>query len=559
MANKLLINERFITIQCDRNDVETVTLTQNIPYIHSNRILTEFKTTIRNIDIVLKLFRGIDYNNIEKAPTVIQQLFDKEMRRRIATKTLIDLGPTNEHPWLWRHQQLGRELAEVNDRYAFFYDTRTGKTPMSYQIILDDLEKNPNHKWLILCPLILIENAWLLDGKEMFPQIKVVGLHDSSKEKRLQRFAMDAQVYVTNIESFIAYEEYVRKLPIHGCVVDESSAMKSSSSKFGKAAVEYSSTMKRWYLLSGTPAPNGEWEYYRQLQSVDFYGVHPSWSQFKMYFFNNVSRNPQYEKLQTKPERQDELLGLLKEYSIYVDKEDVLTTPGREFIEYEFKMPETLATQYHKLRQEMYLELGDNVMVTASSTAAKLNKLNQVTSGFIIDTAAKKRNAYNDTNEEETYLLDEYRFNELYKLLATIGDNQVMIWANYHKEFEMIQRHLGSNCGCIYGKTNIDEKNQNIRNFKDGKIQYLVCHPKSADKGLTLTNAHFAVYFSMGYSYEAYKQSIERIYGDIIKQKHFCRYYILVAKGTVDKAIYNAVATKGDMSMIILNHLKGGL
>jgi SNF2 family DNA or RNA helicase len=421
------------------------------------------------------------------------------------------------------------------------------------------------HAWLVLCPLILIENAWLEDAR-MFPTLSVVSLHDATRAKRLKKFEQKSNVYISNIESFIDYEDLIRKLPIHGCIVDESSTMKSSSSKFGKAAVEYSRDMKRWYLLSGTPAPNGEWEYYRQLQSVDFYGVHKSWSQFKTHFFNNVSRSPQYEKLETKPERQDELIGLLKQYSLYVDKEDVLKTPGRDFETVEFSMPEDLSNGYHKLRQELYMELGDSVLITAPGAAAKLNKLNQISSGFIIDTSAIKRNKYHKENnittegmEEESYLLSEYRFKILYDLLDKLGDKQAIIWANYHKEFEIIQKHFGSRCGCVYGEVGIAEKNENIRKFKEGKIQYLIANPASADKGLTLTNAHIAIYFSLGYSYELWKQSIERIYGDIIKQKNRCTYYIFIAKGTVDRTIYNTVSTKGNMSMAILNHLKGGL
>jgi SNF2 family DNA or RNA helicase len=110
----------------------------------------------------------------------------------------------------------------------------------------------------------------------------------------------------------------------------------------------------------------------------------------------------------------------------------------------------------------------------------------------------------------------------------------------------------------VYGDVSLTQKNENIKAFKEGKVQYLVANPASADKGLTLTNAHFAIYFSLGYSYELFKQSIERIYGDIIKQKQRCTYYILIAKGTVDRIIYNAIQNKGDMSVDILNHLKGG-
>ena len=566
MANKLLFNEQCIEIKCDRNDLESARLASFIPYAHINRSHTVYKTTIRNIDMVLKLFRNIDISNIDTLPAYIRGLYDKEINRRIVTKGLLELGPTNEPGWLWRHQQLGVELADVNNRFAFFYDTRTGKTPMSLKIISNDLELHPNHKWLVLCPLILIENAWLPDAKRMFPHLDIVSLHDSTRLGRQLRFQKNAQVYVNNIESFVDYKEWIEALKVDGCILDESSTMKSQKSLFGKAAVEYSTSLKRWYILSGEPAPNGEYEYYRQLQSVDFYGVHESWTQFHKYFFNDISRNPQYLRLVIKPEKDAELKALLKEYSIYVDKEDVLKTPGRDFIEIELQMPEGLTKHYHDYREKLYIELGENLVISSPSVAAKLNKLNQISSGFIIDTEAMKRNKYrkengiNEPMEDESYLLSEYRFDWLDTVLKTeVKDNQVIIWANYHKEFDLIKKHLGDKCLCIYGQTNITEKNEALRLFKEGKIQYLIANPKSADKGLTLTNAHFAIYFSMNYSYELYKQSMERIYGSVISQPNRCTYFIAIAKGTVDKAIYIAVKNKGDMSRLILDHLKGGL
>jgi SNF2 family DNA or RNA helicase len=567
MPNKLVFTERYIEITCPRGDIETLELLANIPYVHRNRTQTLFRTTIRNIIPVLKVFRGIEPWDIENTPLLVQKLFDKEAQRQIATKTLVAHGPTDETHFgkykLMSHQQLGLEIADVNDKFGFFYDTRTGKTPMSLAIIDKDIKENPNHKWLVLCPLILIENAWLEDATEMFPHLKVVSLHAGTKAKRLKQFAQDANVYVLNIESFIGYRDEVEKLPIHGVFVDESSTMKSSSSKFGKAAVDYAWTRIRWYLLSGTPAPNGEWEYYRQLQSIDFYGVHQSYAQFKQYFFENVSYNPQYEKLKVREDKRHELLRLLRSYSLYVDKEDVLETPGRDFNEVELTMPKELKEHYEMLRKNLYLELGDSMLITAPSTAASLNKLNQVSSGFVIDTLAIKENKINRANgvvdeHKEVHLLDTYRFDKLDELLHKLGSEQAIIWCVYREEFKQIKKRLGDNCGMVYGGTSIGEKNATIRAFKEGRIQYLIANPASADKGLTLTNAHISIYFSLGYSYELWKQSIERIYGDIRKQPKRCQYYIFIAKGTVDRSIYTTVQSKGDMSMAVLNHLKSG-
>lgn len=564
MRNKILMSRNCLEVQCDRNDLETQKLMSSIYPIHTNRIKTQYRMSIHNVPEVLKLLRGIGVDNIDTAPPQVQRYFYKELAIRSNVEDLIKNGPresfkVNEHLTLMRHQQLGREIARYQDRYAFFYDTRTGKTPLSLSIMYDDIVANSTHKWLVVCPLILIENAWIPDAAEFIPEIKVVSCHATTPAKRLERINSEASIYVTNTESFVKYREHFDKLHLAGCIIDESSDMKSPKSKVSKELVDFAQTLKRFYLLSGTPAPNGEQEYYMQLRAVDYYGIQQSYSQFKEHYFVNMSYNPQYEKLALRPDKKDELFSLIRKYALYVDKEDVLTTPGRTFHEVEFEMPAELKKHYNKLKNELYMEVGDGLRITAPSAAAKLNKLNQVTSGFIIDTQAVKENKFYNEDKTELYQLSGYRFAKLIDLLGQIGDEQVLIWANYKAEFRIIQQALGNSCRCVYGETTLAEKNEAIKLFKEGKIQYLIANPASADKGLTLTNAHISIYFSLNWSYELFKQSMERIYGDVMKQPKHCDYYVMIAKGTIDRVLYSDVLQgKGEASYAVLNHLKGG-
>ena len=553
-----------LEVQCDRNDLTTQELMSSFYPVHVNRTRTSYKLSIHNVPEVLNLLRNISVDNIDTAPLRVQEYFYRELAIRNNVGDLIKNGPkesckVNEHLTLMRHQQLGREIAKYQDRYAFFYDTRTGKTPLSLAIMYDDIVANPTHKWLVVCPLILIENAWIPDAAEFVPELSIVSCHAATPAKRIERIHSEANIYVTNTESFVKYREHFNDVGFTGCIVDESSDMKSTRSKVSKELVDFAQTVRRFYLLSGTPAPNGEHEYYMQLKAVDYYGVQQSYAQFKEHYFMNMSFNPQYEKLALRPDKRDELFSLIKKYALYVDKEDVLTTPGRTFHEVEFEMPPELKKHYNKLKNELYMELGDGLKITAPSTAAKLNKLNQVTSGFVIDTQAVKENKFYNEDRTELYNLSGYRFAKLIDMLFEIGDEQVLIWANYKAEFKIIREALGDKCRCVYGETSITEKNEAIRLFKEGKIQYLVANPASADKGLTLTNAHISIYFSLNWSYELFKQSMERIYGDVKKQPKHCEYYIMIAKGTIDRVLYSDVLQgKGSASTAVLNHLKGG-
>lgn len=566
MVNRILFNRTYIEVLCDRNDIETHKKLVDFYPVDANRIKTKFKLSIHYTPEILKVLRNIDETNIDTAPPAIQEYFYKEMNLRNNVADLLangarQTGVVSDLLTLAPHQQLGRELAEYYDRFAFFYDTRTGKTPLSLAIINDDIRANPTHKWLVVCPLILIYNAWLDDAPRFFPDLKVVNCHANTKEKRLKAINTEATLYLTNTESFVKYKPYFDKMNFTGCFVDESSDLKSNSSKISEAMVDFAQTVKRFYLLSGTPAPNGEHEYYTQMRAIDYYGWQSSFSQFKERYFINISNDVRYDKLVLRPDRKDELYSKLRKHSLYVDKEDVLNTPGRTFHEVVYKMPDELMKHYRKLKNELYIELEGIARITAPSAAAKLNKLNQVSSGFILDTQARKDNKIYDTDLAEWYLLDNWRFKALEELLAydNIKGCQVLIWANYRREFEIIQSILGSRCACVYGGTNITEKNEAIRRFKSGDIQYLVANPASADKGLTLTNCHIAIYFSLNWSYELFKQSYDRIYADKSIQPLHCHYYIMIAKHTIDGILYNDVLQgKRDGSYAVLNHLKGG-
>lgn len=563
ISNKISLTRQCITVKCDTGDTSTLEALQQFYPVHSNRRRTEHKLSIRQVPELLAALRGTSPDNLCEAPYAVQMYYTEEVKARSRVAALKEFGHenspvVNERLTLRKHQQLGREIAAIRNRFCFFFDTRTGKTPLSLSIMLDDLRVHPNHKWLVICPLILIENAWIEDARKFVPDLKIVNCHASTKAKRLKAIQSDAQIYVTNTESFVTYKEYFDQIKFEGAFVDESSDMKSHKSKQSQAIVEFAHTVKRFYLLSGTPAPNGEWEYYMQLKAIDFYCVPPSWTQFKEHYFVDISFS-QYEQLQMRPDRKEEFMALLHSYAVYVDKEDVLTLPGREFIEVELEMPEHLKKHYRTLKNELYIEIGEEKRLTAPSSAAKLNKLNQVTSGFVIDTQAMKENKFYGEDQAEWYMLDDYRFKALKDLLAMHPDSQFLIWANYRKEFEIISSMLGSKCATVYGATSLADKNRAIQGFKSGDIQYLIANPGSADKGLTLTNCHLCIYFSLNWSYELFKQSMDRIYGDISKQPHKCIYYIMVAKQTIDGILYHDVLQKkGDASYAILNHLKPG-
>ena len=117
-VSRILISENSIEIKLERGDFEGQELACRVPYVHCNRIRTSYKTSIKNLELVLNLFRGGVPPAAEHNVKLINFVED-------STKDLIVNGPKGSSTWLFTHQQLGREIASLNKRYAFFFDTRT--------------------------------------------------------------------------------------------------------------------------------------------------------------------------------------------------------------------------------------------------------------------------------------------------------------------------------------------------------------------------------------------------------------------------------------------------
>jgi SNF2 family DNA or RNA helicase len=494
---------------------------------------------------VLKLFRGIDETNYEKLPPAVKEIYLSEMQRRSVTEMLLKNGPVGDCGFLYKHQQLGRELAHANKRFAFYYATGTGKTPMSLSIVSDDIAKNPNNKWLVVCPLSLVRTAWVEDCNEFFPSLTIQPLHATTKLARQKLFKVSANIYVINFEAVDSYRAELDALNIHGMIVDESSKLKNHSSLISKSLVDFSEKLNRVYLLSGTPASNGMHEYYTQIKCIDKYGISQSYTAFEKHFFNNVSFNPMFKVLQIKAELKDSLLNHIKKYSIYVAKEDCLDLPDKVFVDRKISLPPDVKKVYDKMRKELCISLGDDINVLAQSTVSMLNKLNQISSGFLIDTEL-----------QVVHRLSTFKVKELVEVLEELGNEQVVIWANYREEYKMIKEALGADCVEYHGGTNITDKDSAVAKFKAGKVKYFVANPISAGHGLTLTNASYMIFFSYNYSLELYVQALDRIHR--IGQTNKCTYISLLAKGTIDEVIYRVVKDKGDLAFEALNHLKGG-
>ena len=128
----------------------------------------------------------------------------------------------------------------------------------------------------------------------------------------------------------------------------------------------------------------------------------------------------------------------------------------------------------------------------------------------------------------------------LEQTIEEIGDKPIIIWCQFIHEIERLAEKFDG-VGLTSKTKNRDDI---IRQFKDGKIKLLFTHPQLLGKGLTFTNCNYNIYYSLSFSYEEFKQSQDRIHR--IGQTNKCTYIILQAKNTIDEKIYSCLQKKGN-------------
>ncbi len=554
---RIQVNQYYIQLLAESSDPTFLDLITKVRGIEKMRSRGTYRCSLRKLPEILKILRNID--SVDQLPAgIVHDLYEEETQRRGCTRLLKELGPDMTSDWLWPHQCLGIELAQVNRRYNFFYDTRTGKTLMMLRVLYDRLKSGQARRCLVICPSAIIK-SWLGDAKQ-FPELRIAAFYGDIGQRE-QALKTPAHIILWATEQVASNIDLLKAVKFDTCVFDESSKLKNHKSKIAEAARDLSTTIPSWYNLSATPAPNGHHEYYTQMMCVDPYSFSSTRGHFVEKYFDNTSRSDKFEKLVIKTNMFNEFMSIVNEYSVYVDQ-DVMPTAGKEWHVVSYKMqPETYKT-YANMCSDMAAEV-EGITITAEMAAAMRSKLNQITSGFLMDTEAKKENVvsrklHEEQSRQEVFLLDDTsRLDILRNLISNFGSAKCVIWANFTEEFRELEELFGTTARYVRGGTSIAEKEQYIyKDFKAGPIQYLVCHPLSVGMGINLTEAHIAIYYSLNDSWEALKQSSERIYGHISVQPNKCHYYVLQAEATVNEVIYDNLKNKRDISTGFLNHLK---
>jgi len=468
---------------------------------------------------------------------------------------------------LRKHQQEVLPLA-TGKNYALFWGCGAGKTLMGLSLYLENKKIVPDLKLLVIVsPKELIESAWVSDCKKL-------GLPNFSSFKEIKDVCPDIVLtnyeYVRITKNLRRLKDLVKNNGPFMCILDESSKIKNPKTSNWHAVKYLAPLFQFRYVMSGTPAPNSEQEYWTQVTFLDeniygrnFYDFRRKYFEFtkeykgKIYHVDpTMMRDPRMARMYMQqgykytliPSVQDSFFKQMGPVISRLETRDVVDLPSESHIERPFSLNADEKKAYKEMQKDMVATISDSEdVVVTDNVLGKILKLRQISSGFMY---SKKTDGTN-----ETIRFGNSKLNSLLDLLEDIGNNQVVIWTTFKEEANQIAKEL-KKLGKTYTILNADTKDKAvaISDFAENKVQYVIANPQTAAHGITWTNCQYEVFYSMDYSWERYHQALHRIMR--IGQTKPCFYYYLLANGTKDKSIFEVIKRKGSLNEIAKEFLK---
>lgn len=453
-----------------------------------------------------------------------------------------------DHPFLMTHQRMAVDIAKLFDRFAFFFDTGTGKSLTALEII-----RQKGVRFMIVCPKTLIKGAWLDDARTWYPDMRLLPLSRNikadeykeladrwgvllprrpSQDDAISTLAPIAHACIINPESFKLDRH---KLPLcDGLILDESTLVRNRNATT-EALTAYADAVRYCYILSGKPAPNGLMNYFGQMRLVDPAILGKSFYAFRGRYFEQADRFGHVWV--PKQGAREAIADRIAMRSIDVRKEDALDLPERTFAQVRIELPPKALKAYKQMERDAVAEL-ESGLLSAPMQLTVMGKLRQMSGGTVV------------LDDGGLEVLHTAKLAALQEQVDELGDRQCVIWAQYRHEVRDIAEHLrGNGYGVVTANSEAPDVDDSVRAFKAGEVQFIVAHPSTLKFGVTFVNCNTAIYYSRDFDYEAWYQSCDRIYRK--GQVNQCTYLSIVAEGTIDEDIERTLSRKGTAAAVM--------
>ena len=395
---------------------------------------------------------------------------------------------------------------------------------------------------LVVCPNSL-KKTWANELQRFAPDLTWKIIEGAARQRQSQLGNTEADIVIINYEAtrseLLGLRAMLKRRP-WVLVLDESHSVKNIRSLTSLAARHLAPLVGHRWLLSGTPVTNRVADIYTQVHLVADGEPLGSYDGFLAWYPDSD------------PGRLSELTQRITPYVLRRRKEDCLDLPEKTFVDVFVRLPPWQRSLYDGVRDGILADIramsDDEFKAFAPTALTRVLRMAQVASNPSLVFPEELRTPAKV--KELDGLIDE---------LVAVNERKVIIWSPSVTTIEALRdRYAEHGSAAIYGGVATSERQVTVDRFQnDPCLKILVANPAAAGMGFTMTGAHFAIYESLGWRYDHYAQSQDRIHR--IGQELPVTYLRLIAEDTIDELITAALERKATLAGGILGDDTGAL
>lgn len=444
--------------------------------------------------------------------------------------------------------------------YAFYMDMGTGKTKTSLDLFCGYYLDAKVERVLVVTKFSTRKN-WEREVGIHCPVETDVLVLDTGKPKAFDEWnaKIDGRLkfLIVGTESLAAgnaihlAQKFVDTSLRVGMIVDEAHMIKNHGAVRSKNCVTLGKSANYKVIMTGTPVANGPMDVFMQFEFLDpnIIGIGDFYS-----FRNRYAIMGGYEDKQIVGyQNLEELIELISPFVYQVRKSEVLTElPPKVYEVREVQLTDEQKRLYRDIAKRDQTVSGDQG-ITVKTVLERMLRLQEIAGGVI--TFERNPDLFNPGKFEHCRIPGKNP--KVEELLAITEENEVstIVWCRFLEEIHMVSAALREKYGDdsvveIHGGVSEMQRDYNVQSlFQTGRARFLVGNAATGGVGLNMTKAELVVYYSNSFSFTDREQSEDRAHR--IGQTKSVTYIDIIAEGTVDGLIVDALKSKKDVSEFV--------
>jgi len=437
-----------------------------------------------------------------------------------------------------------------------------GKTGAWLAALKERFDEKPDMRVLIVAPRTVALSVWPSEVKKWdFSQHwRVRSAASGPWQWRREVLASPKGRIVTiNCEMVPKMlETFGRQLPFDLVIIDEVDKFKNPSSLRFKKFFPAMPSFQTRLAGTGTLVSEGLDDTYGPAQLVTQGRAWPMpHTRWRQKFFYRLAGGPNGKGGRWLPQKgaEAEIMRRISPLIFRARAEDHLDLPPMVVKPYVIDMPPAMKKDYREILHHHRLRLASGSISQLEAAATQM-KLRQLCSGFVYTNPEVD---LGDGRDVEVKRYTEWRmkgggpkFSALHDILEELGHEQALIMTQFVAERDQLKMPW------LSGSLPASLLNARITAWNQGRIRRMSGHPRSMGHGVNLQEggAHHIVWLSLPWSRAEYDQANARLQRMGQTSTVFC--HILMMRGSVDEAIFEALRHKADVRTAVDRYLREG-